>query len=255
MDHSPGASSEARTGHGRDRDGAVPATELVHHLPDGWRDESGVLDLEPDVPRDADLTPRNLSTLLILAALCLVLLCGATAGMSAITSYSPRHAGESTRQEVTPISGARTFRPDLLHPARWPFTADPDSRGAAGSGDDQPASASEGPKTPPRGEIRTPGRTTTEFYSLLNTDPEGAVDMLSPELIGDQRDEIVRTWREITSVRATRVRPGPDGSVLAEVAVEYPDGDRITSHHELVVGPHQRIVGARLRTARLAHAG
>lgn len=79
--------------------------------------------------------------------------------------------------------------------------------------------------------------------------------MLSPELIGDQRDEIVRAWREIASVRATRVHPGPDGSVLAEVVVEYPDGSRITSHHELVVAPHQRIVGARLHTAQLARAG
>lgn len=69
VDHFPGGSSEARTGHGRDRDDAVPATDLVHHLLDGWRDESGVLDLEPDVPHDSDLAPQHLSTVLTLVAL------------------------------------------------------------------------------------------------------------------------------------------------------------------------------------------
>ncbi len=256
VDHFPAGRSRTRTGHRRDHDGAVPVTDLTTHLPDAERAESGVAGLDPEAPRNADLVratlvPATPSTRLTITALCLVLLCGAAAAISAIVSYSPRRTNESPQQAVAPIAGAWTFRPDLLHQARWPFTADAGPHRAHDSGGDRPEPASEVPKTPPRRDIRAPEHTATEFYSLLSTGPERAVDMLSPALVGDQRDEIVRAWREVASVRATRVRPEPDGSLLADVAVAYPDGSRITSRHELVISPDQRIVGARLRSAQI----
>lgn len=274
MDHLTAGRSETPTGRGQERGGALPATDLL-----GERGEHRGGDLEADEACGEGLIPARMSTLLTIAALCLALLCGATAAISAIIAHSPRDPGAFPRPD--PVAGAETFRPDLLHGARWPFAAEPGPRGGSEPGPREPAP--ESPKFPPSGEIRSPERAAAAFYALLDADPERAVDMLSPELVGDQRDEIVGSWREITSARAVRVQPGPDGSVLAEVVVEYPDGSRIALRHELVIVPlpqvnplpqaanspqvgespevaaqqstgHQHIVGARLRTAHLVPA-
>ena len=261
MDHLAAGRSKEPTGHGRERSGAVPVIDLVNDPSDGKRDELRGSDLQADEACGEGLIPTRVSTLLTIAALCLLLLCGTTAAITAITAHSPPSSGASPRPG--PVAGAWTFRPDLLHGTRWPFTPEPGPRETPGPGAPEPAP--EGPKVPPSGEIGAPEHIVA-FYSLLETDPERAVDMLSPELLGDQRDEIVRAWREIASVRVPRMQPGPDGSVLAEVAVEYPDGSRITFRHELAIaqGPqiaseqvagNRHIVGARLRTAHLVPAG
>lgn len=264
MEHLTAGRSSTPTGRGHERGGAVPATDLLDGRSGG---ELRGGDLEADEACGEGLIPARMSTLLTIAALCLVLLCGATAAISAIIAHSPRDSGAFPRPD--PVAGAETFRPDLLHGARWPFAAEPPAPSGGGPGTREPAPAS--PKTPPSGEVRAPERTAAAFYALLDADPERAVDMLSPGLVGDQRDEIIRSWREVASARPARVQPGPDGSVLAEVVVEYPDGSRIALRHELVIAPsprstgppqaasqqptgHQRIVGARLRTAHLVPA-
>ena len=276
MEHLTAGRSGTPTGHGHERGGAVPINDLLDGPSGCGRGELRGGDLEADEACGEGLIPARMSTLLTIAALCLVLLCGATAAISAIIAHSPRDSGAFPRPD--PVAGAQTFRPDLLRGARWPFTAEPGAPGGGGPGARETVPASS--ETPPSGEIRAPERTAAAFYALLDADPERAVDMLSPELVGDQRDEIVRSWQEVASARPARVEPGPDGSVLAEVVVEYPDGSRIALRHELVIAPpqmpppqmtdppqkiepqiaarqstgHSQIVGARLRTAHLVPA-
>jgi hypothetical protein len=67
----------------------------------------------------------------------------------------------------------------------------------------------------------------SNFYSLVNHDPQGALGMLKPLLAGEEPGALVRAWDSIKAVQVEDTRVQPDGSILAIVTMLQQDGSRL----------------------------
>lgn len=258
---------------GRAPDHTVTVAELIEQQPDSVR--SGLSDVDDHRElterhgESADTSRRSLPRPHVLAAaLVVLLLCGAAVAGSAILARSSADAPRPARSAL--ISGAEALRPDLLARARWPFA---DNGGGARPPDlpGPPPFTGRLPTPPPASDPLSglveanPWVGTTEstlelvheFYRLLDSAPERAVRLVSPEVLGAQRAEVVRSWQAIASVRTARSHVRQDGSVIAEVVAERADGTRLVLRHALTVqeGTHPEIVEVRLVSARLPPPG
>ncbi|MBA8822711.1 hypothetical protein FHX42_000040 [Saccharopolyspora lacisalsi] len=201
---------------------------------------------EPPLPR------RRIAT----GVLGALLLCGSVVTGSAILTASPTDSPPPTAPPA-PIDGAEALRPDLLARANWPFA---DNGGYSRVSDERPTPSGPSPTHPPEmceanpqvGSADSALALVESFYRLLGSDPRRAVRLVSPKVLGAQRDRMVRSWEELASVRPRRPHLRQDGSVVAEVVAEYPDGTRLLLRHALTVkaGPHPMIGSVRLVTAR-----
>jgi hypothetical protein len=67
----------------------------------------------------------------------------------------------------------------------------------------------------------------SNFYSLVNHDPQSALGMLKPLLAGQEPGDLVRAWDSIKGVQVEDTRVQPDGSILATVTIVQLDGSRL----------------------------
>ncbi len=205
-----------------------------------------------DSAADPPLPRRRITS----GALGALLLCGSVVSGSAILTVSPTDSPPPTAPPA-PIGGAEALRPDLLARANWPFA---DNGGYARASDERPTTSVPSPAPPPEmwganprvGSADSALALVETFYRMLGNDPRRAVRLVSPEVLGAQRDRVVRSWEAVASVRPRRPHLRRDGSVVSEVVAEYPDGTRLFLRHALTVrsGPHPVIESVRLVTAR-----
>ena len=91
-----------------------------------------------------------------------------------------------------------------------------------------------------------------EFYRLVGSSPQDALELLTPELRADQPGELVRAWSSMESITLTDARLRGDGSVLAVVMMVQPDGEelRVTQLLNFADGTEPLISQARLLSAQ-----
>lgn len=67
-----------------------------------------------------------------------------------------------------------------------------------------------------------------KFYQRMGSQqPQSALAMLAPDLIGDQRDELLRAFSSMIEVDVKDIQVQPDGSVRATVDIVQRDGTRL----------------------------
>ena len=90
------------------------------------------------------------------------------------------------------------------------------------------------------------------FYALLTTKPASAAKLLSPELVGANPAEFVRSWGTVRTVNVDQTSVRPDGSVLAVVSMQEIDGSwlRIEQLFWLTSTSQPRIVGTEVLSAQ-----
>lgn len=191
------------------------------------------------------------STAIMMGAIAALLGLGSVAVLS-LTCASP---APFSRHAAGLIQGPQALRLDLLRQASWPFAAPGwPHRHAHPPPTDFPGAQAPGYSTvdPAAGSRESSIKVVCEFYRWLHADPASAVPLVAPEVLGDETTVVTRSWAEVTSVRPRHVRVQPDGSVLAEVLVEYSDGGRLLLRHRLTVqpGPQPKITKVELLAAR-----
>lgn len=73
----------------------------------------------------------------------------------------------------------------------------------------------------------------TEFYRRVESDPQQALELLTPALAGDAAGDLVRTWGSMRDVVVLDTRVQPDGSVLAVVLMRRTDGAELRVTQQL----------------------
>lgn len=93
-----------------------------------------------------------------------------------------------------------------------------------------------------------PQSAVRDFYDLVSSAPETALAKVSPTLVGDEREQLLRVWRSLTSVEVEQVHPETAGSVRVVVTMkpEYGPSLRITQLLGFSDGPHPVINRATL---------
>lgn len=176
-------------------------------------------------------------------------------GLGSVAVMSLTCAGpvQPSRQAPAGIQGAQALRLDLLRQASWPFA--PARRSHRQEDPSLPPGLHPTGKwavNPAAGSRESSIKVVCEFYRWLHADPSVAVPLAAPGVLGDEFTAVARSWADVTVVRPRDVQAQPDGSVLAEVLVEYPDGGRLLLKHRLTVqpGPQPRITRIELVMAR-----
>lgn len=221
-------------------------------------------------PERADPEPLRPSVRLTAAAVAVFLLFGAAAATSVALSRSPTSSPRNVAAPATPITGMPALRPDVLmtragwspaeipDPAREPALPFPLPGRPAGPDDlVGENSASLLHANPSAGSVQGAVALVENFYNLLDQDPGRAATLLAPDLLGSDTEEFTRSWNALRTVRARQVRPGPNGSVIAELVATGPRGEHVVLRHRMTVEdggttPHIRAV--ELLTAELRHA-
>ncbi|MER7015740.1 hypothetical protein ABT324_30260 [Saccharopolyspora sp. NPDC000359] len=221
---------------GRRRDHQAPdsisVAELIRRTPLSIRHERLADELQPD---DGAAGTPPLAGRIAFGTLGVLLALGAAAVTSTIVAQpatAPRPAA------TAPIAGGFALRPDLVRDARWPFAGNggfaesaPGENAAEHPGVPQPMTAN-----PQAGSGKSARDVVEEFYRRLPGNAGGALALVAPELVAGQQTSLVRAWREAESVRVDPdVQVEPGGTVLAEVTVLYPAGDRVDLHQRLTV--------------------
>lgn len=174
-------------------------------------------------------------------------------GSVAVLSLSCAGPVQPDRPAPAPIQGTQALRLDLLRQASWPFTprARPHRREHRPP-PQGPHSTGQWAIDPAGGSRASSINVVCAFYRLLHADPASAVSMSTPDVLGDDFTAVARSWADATAVRPRHVQVQPDGSVLAEVLVDYPDGGRLLLKHRVTVrpGPQPSISRVELLMAR-----
>ncbi|WP_157606459.1 hypothetical protein [Saccharomonospora cyanea] len=146
-----------------------------------------------------------------------------------------------TVADVAPPAGVEALD-DLPEPGDEPHGTAATTTEAGVSRTDAEASSST-PVDPvdPRSVVR-------DFYDLVSSAPETALAKVSPTLVGDEREQLLRVWRSLTSVEVEHVYPETAGSVRVVVTMkpEYGPSLRITQLLGFSDGPHPVINRATL---------
>lgn len=93
-----------------------------------------------------------------------------------------------------------------------------------------------------------PQSAVRDFYDLVSSAPETALAKVSPTLVGDGGEQLLRVWRSLTSVEVEHVYPETAGSVRVVVTMkpEYGPPLRITQLLGFSDGPRPVINRATL---------
>lgn len=142
---------------------------------------------------------------------------------------SPRqrhHSSPSSARTTTPGTAGRS-QPSQTPPA----TSDTESPGdvpttqsnstSSSSSTSSTGSTSSTPNSEKIAMVR-------KFYQRMGSQqPQSALAMLAPDLIGDQRDELLRAFSSMIEVDVKDIQVQPDGSVRATVDIVQRDGTRL----------------------------
>jgi hypothetical protein len=190
-----------------------------------------------------------------------VVLVSSIAGAAVLASKRPPNVGIPVSERPVALSGSSALRPDVLsaqlpneHPAPRTTAAtqampmpDPSALLLETSG------AAAEPSTPEVSVGPLPQvDVVKKFYELLTTEPGSAARLLSPELVGANPAEFVRSWGRIRTVNVDQTSVRPDGSVLAVVSMQEADGSwlRVEQLFWLTSTTQPRIVGTEVLSAQ-----
>jgi hypothetical protein len=65
------------------------------------------------------------------------------------------------------------------------------------------------------------------FYKMVDDDPQDALSLVVPPLVGQELGRLVRAWSSMDSIQVQRADVQPDGSILAIVTMLQPDGSQL----------------------------
>ncbi|SEQ77132.1 hypothetical protein SAMN04488000_104296 [Lentzea albida] len=194
-----------------------------------------------------------------------IVLVSSVAGAAVLAGNRPPNAGIPVTERAVALSGSSALRPDVLS-AQLPNERPPaqTTPGAAAAPMPQPsellletgaasAPASTEPSTP---EVSTGPLPQVDvvkkFYELLTTRPGSAAKLLSPDLVGPNTADFVKSWGKIKVVNVDQTSVRPDGSVLAVVSMQEADGSwlRIEQLFWLTSTTQPRIIGTEVLSAQ-----
>lgn len=112
-----------------------------------------------------------------------------------------------------------------------------------------------GQTNPAVGTARSASEVVRTFYLELNQDPAHAMRHVAPNVLGADRDAIVRSWRD-TEVHAERIQPAqadPElgNSVIVTVLVRHPTGNAVRLRQQITV---ENTASSQIRAVRLISA-
>lgn len=160
------------------------------------------------------------------------------------TAAGPTQADAPVEEPAPPASPTGASGADSPPQSAPPAnTAEPSPSQAAASTSGRAAARAEGPA-----DSEDHLRLVREFYRLVTLNPPEALQLLAPELRGDQPGELVRAWSSMESITLSEAQLRADDSVLAVVMMVQPDGEelRVTQLLEFSDGPESLISQARL---------
>lgn len=192
-----------------------------------------------------------------------IVLCGAVGFASMITQQRREEA--RTTQPAAEITGEQALLPSELNrtlpsppgtsaasPAKPAPVAEPTQSAADTTAPARP----EPPRsTTPEPDSGDPAPLTDvalvqRFYELLPSDPGGAFDLISPNLLHSTLGQFLESWSPVRSVDVLSVREQADG-VLAVVRMGLSDGGHLQLQQLLAVADSpRRIVGVQLLSAQ-----
>lgn len=241
------------SGRRRTRSGGVTVAELFQRrhptrVPVGAQDDSTTAEAT-----FALAAPRI--TMFVVAVLCL---CSAATAISVITVHAT--APSATAATPPAVSGADALRPDLIATMRWPFPDDrglveaPDSLTGTRAARPDPPSPQLSPETanPAAGSAEEARWISERFIDLLGRDPDAALDLLAPRLLGTHQSEVAESWAALRGVRLLESAVQPDGTVVTRTLLEHPGNGRSVLVHRFAVepGPSARVLSVSLLAAR-----
>jgi hypothetical protein len=183
-----------------------------------------------------------------------IVLVSSVAGAAILAGKRPANTGIPISSRPVALSGSSALRPDVLS-AQLPNENTPLQTTA-----DTPL------PQPPALLLETPEPTTPEvsvgpqpqvavvkrFYELLTTKPNSAAKLLSPDLVGSNPREFVKSWGMIKTLNVDQTFVRPDGSVLAVVSMQEQNGSwlRIEQLFWLTDTSQPRIIGTEVLSAQ-----
>ncbi|GLZ30418.1 hypothetical protein Lesp02_26070 [Lentzea sp. NBRC 105346] len=254
----------ATTGRRHTRAGSISVAELIKQQPvripspDEAATETLVLDLlGPREEGRRRRKPKGRAAKAFGLATGAVVLFSSIAAAAFLAGNRPANTGVPYTERPVALSGASALRPDVLS-AKLP-------------GDrQQPAPTSQllpapqlvkEPATTQPTDIATPLvlpgpqpriEVVRRFYELLTTAPGSATKLLSPDLVGADPEEFVRSWGMIQTVNVDQTVLRQDGSVLAVVSMQERDGSwlRLEQLFWLTDTSTPRIIGTEVLSAQ-----
>ncbi|QGK71448.1 hypothetical protein GIY23_19760 [Allosaccharopolyspora coralli] len=241
------------SGKRRSRGGAVTVPQLLQRRPGSLRGAD--FDLDPDDPlvdgASAGRVPAQRSRA-VMGVVAVVLLLLVSVAVSVVTARATSAGPPPRAVASAPISGVDALRLDLLRQARWPFhdlrdrTVGDPRVGSRGQGHAHDPGAA----NPAAGSADSARALVAEFYRLMDTRPQRALDLVAPELLNGERSLILAAW-EPSSVRVQHLDVRSANSVVAEIGVDHPGGHTALRHRLTVEeGARPHILAIDLLTAR-----
>jgi hypothetical protein len=256
---------QSTPGRRRARDGAVTVAELVSRQPSTVQQalhQLGVerVEAEPEpgtgevddgrIGPDTD-GPRIRPVLRVAAVAASVLaLCGAVTAAGIITSG---RTGQFTQQraastEDSTIEGVAGLRPDVLdHDLSRPNQQQvaPDSPppmvvtntpiGPTPTATAAPNTTTHPPRTTSPPLVDPAIDVVKRFFHLLPVEPNNALGLVEPNLLGRDRPGFLNAWKSVRFVSVQRMENRPDGKVFAAVILHHGNGDRMYVEQLLTV--------------------
>ncbi|GHH38016.1 hypothetical protein [Lentzea cavernae] len=186
-----------------------------------------------------------------------IVLVSSVAGAAVLAGNRPANVGVPVYERPAVLSGSSALRPDVLS-AQLPNERPParTTPAAAAAPMPQPSELLLQTSEPPTPEVSVGPvpqvDVVKKFYELLTTKPSSAAKLLSPELVGANPAEFVKSWGAIRTVNVDQTSVRPDGSVLAVVSMQEADGSwlRIEQLFRLTSTSQPRIVATEVLSAQ-----
>ncbi|MGW6931231.1 hypothetical protein ACWGE0_14305 [Lentzea sp. NPDC054927] len=184
-----------------------------------------------------------------------VILVSSVAGAAVLAGKRPANTGVPASARPIALSGASALRPDVLA-AQLPNENPPPLQTTADIPQPQPSALlleAPEPTTPEVSVGPQPQMDVVKrFYELLTTKPNAAAKLLSPDLVGANPKEFVRSWGMIKTLNVDQTSLRPDGSVLAVVSMQEQNGSwlRIEQLFWLTDTTQPRIIGTEVLSAQ-----
>lgn len=258
----------ATTGRRHTRAGSISVAELIKQqptpiripTPDEAATETLVLDLlGPREPENNRRRRKSSGRAAKAAGLITggVVLFASVAAAAILAGNRPVNTGVPHTERPVALSGASALRPDVLaaklpgdHQQSLPTSQLPPPPALVMEPSAAPATDISAPlvSTGPQPQIDVVRR----FYELLTTAPASATKLLSPDLVGADPEEFVRSWGMIQAVNVDQTVLRQDGSVLAVVSMQERDGSwlRLEQLFWLTDTSTPRIIGTEVLSAQ-----
>lgn len=260
----------ATTGRRHARAGSISVAELIKQQPSPMRipsNEEAATDalvtsllgptefMPPVSPGRRRRTRRNRVAKIAGLLTGAVVLVSSVAGAAILAGNRPANTGIPISERPVALSGASALRPDVLSaqlpnehtPLRQTSAAPPPLPNALlleTTVEPTTPSVSTGPQ--PQVDV------VRRFYELLTTKPNSAAKLLSPDLVGANPKEFVKSWGMIRTVNVDQTSLRQDGSVLAVVSMQELNGSwlRIEQLFWLTDTTQPRIIGTEVLSAQ-----